>query len=178
MNTAWLTSSCRKFYMFWTFLHIYFKIPKTASNKFLPEKLRVSYLVKNIPVVHGYWSTKARYRHLQKDIWRHSLLIPAYFKQLLLLLLLLLLLVIVVFDVPYACTAALDKLDLHFFCQRRHYLGALSFLRSTVVLNLAFLFWKMLAFAFLSAVLGNSHVSMLVLPINTVLLLGAPILPT
>jgi hypothetical protein len=49
--------------------------------------------------------------------------------------------------------------------------------RSIVALNLALPSWKMLPFVSLQAVLGTSHCLVFVL-INTVLLLGAPMLPT
>jgi hypothetical protein len=47
-----------------------------------------------------------------------------------------------------------------------------------VVLNPALPFWKMLASVFLPAILGTSHCLVFVPLINTVLLLGAPMLPT
>jgi hypothetical protein len=56
--------------------------------------------------------------------------------------------------VPYTYTLALEKLGLHSLPKRRHYLDAFFF------------------------VSGNSHCSVLVPLTNTVLLLGAPMLPT
>jgi hypothetical protein len=53
-----------------------------------------------------------------------------------------------------------------------------SWFRSIVVSNPARPFWKMLAFLFLPAILGTSHCLEFVPLINTVLLLGAPVLPT
>jgi hypothetical protein len=50
--------------------------------------------------------------------------------------------------------------------------------RSIVALNLALPSWKMLPFVSLPAILGTSHCLVFFPPINTVLLLGAPILPT
>jgi hypothetical protein len=53
-----------------------------------------------------------------------------------------------------------------------------SLFRSIVALNLVLPFWKILALVFLPAVSGNSHCFVLVPLTNTVLLLGAPMLPT
>jgi hypothetical protein len=50
--------------------------------------------------------------------------------------------------------------------------------RTNVVLNPALPFWKILVFVFLPAVFGTSNCLMFVPLINTVLLLGAPMLPT
>jgi hypothetical protein len=50
--------------------------------------------------------------------------------------------------------------------------------RSIVGSNLALPFWKMLAFVSLPVILGTSHCLVFVPLINTVLLLGAPMLPT
>jgi hypothetical protein len=50
--------------------------------------------------------------------------------------------------------------------------------RSIVVLNPAFPSWKMLVFVILLTMLGTSQRLAFVPQINTVLLLGAPMLPT
>jgi hypothetical protein len=60
-----------------------------------------------------------------------------------------------------------DMILMHFFL-----------FRSIVALNAALPFWKMLAFVFVSAILETSHCVVFVPLINTVLLLGAPVLPT
>jgi hypothetical protein len=74
---------------------------------------------------------------------------------------------------------ALEKLSLQSLRKRRHHLDALFLLfRSIVTLSPALPFWKMLAFMSLSAILGTSHCLELVPVINSVLLLGAPMLPT
>jgi hypothetical protein len=49
---------------------------------------------------------------------------------------------------------------------------------ATAALNLALPFQKILAIVFLTAISGSSHSSALVPLTNTVLLLGAPVLPT
>jgi hypothetical protein len=53
-----------------------------------------------------------------------------------------------------------------------------SLFRFIVVLNPGLPFWKMLAFVFLPAILGTSHCLVFVPLINTVLLLGAPMMST
>jgi hypothetical protein len=50
--------------------------------------------------------------------------------------------------------------------------------RSIVALYLAFPFWKLLAFVFLTAILGTSLCLVFFLLTNTVLLLGGAMLPT
>jgi hypothetical protein len=79
--------------------------------------------------------------------------------------------------VTYSYTFALEKLSLHSLCRRRHHLDTLFF-RCIVALNPALPIWKMLVFVFLLAMLGTSQSLVLVPLINTVLLLGAPMLPT
>ncbi|PNF22317.1 hypothetical protein B7P43_G02928 [Cryptotermes secundus] len=78
--------------------------------------------------------------------------------------------------IPYTYTDALEKLSLHSLHKCSHHLDAL-FLFMSFVLNPALLFWKMLAFVFLPAILRTSHCLVFVPLINTVLLLGAPMLP-
>jgi hypothetical protein len=80
--------------------------------------------------------------------------------------------------VPYNYTIALEKLGLHSLRKRTYYLDALFLFRPNVASNLAPPFSKMFAFMFLPAISGNSHCCALVPLINTVLLLGAPMLPT
>jgi hypothetical protein len=90
--------------------------------------------------------------------------------------------------VLYTYTVALDKLSLHFLCKKRHHLdtvfvcvcvrACLHVFRSIAALNPALPFWKMLAFVFLLAILGHCLCIDLIFLINTVLLLGAPMLPT
>jgi hypothetical protein len=84
------------------------------------------------------------------------------------------------FCVPYTCTYTdvLEKLSLQSLRKRRHHLDALFLFRSTVALNPALPFWKMLGFVFHPAILGTSNCLELVPLINTVLLLGAPMLST
>jgi hypothetical protein len=80
--------------------------------------------------------------------------------------------------VPHAYTAALEKLRLQSLRKRSHDIDALFLFRSIVALNAALPFWKILAFVFLPAILETSHCLVFVPLINTVLLLGAPVLPT
>jgi hypothetical protein len=82
--------------------------------------------------------------------------------------------------VPYTYTDALEKLSIQSLRKRRHRLDALFcfLLRCIAALYLALRFWKILAFAFLPAILGTSQCLVFVPPINSVLLLGAPMLST
>ncbi|PNF15180.1 hypothetical protein B7P43_G14670 [Cryptotermes secundus] len=79
--------------------------------------------------------------------------------------------------IPYTYTDALEKLSIHFLHKQRHQLDAFFLFRS-FVLNPALLFWKMLAFVFVPAILWTSHCLMFVPLTSTVPLLGAPMLPT
>jgi hypothetical protein len=79
--------------------------------------------------------------------------------------------------VPYSYTFALEKLILHSLRKRRHHLDALFSFASIVTLILHFS-WKMLVFVFLLATFGTSQRLVFVRLTNTVLLLGAPMLPT
>jgi hypothetical protein len=75
-------------------------------------------------------------------------------------------------------TFTLEKSSLHPFCKRRHQLDAPFWFRCIVALNPALSSWKMLVFVFLLAMLWTPRSLVLVPLINTVLLLGAPMLPT
>jgi hypothetical protein len=74
--------------------------------------------------------------------------------------------------VPYSYVFALEKLNLHSLRKRRHHLDARFLFRSIVTLTLPS--WKMLVFVFLLEMLGTSQRLVFLPQINTVLLLGAP----
>jgi hypothetical protein len=74
-----------------------------------------------------------------------------------------------------SCTFAWEKLSLPSYGKED--ITLIYFFRSIVALNPAFPFRKMLAFVFLPAILGTSHCLVFAPLINTVLLLGASMLP-
>jgi hypothetical protein len=80
--------------------------------------------------------------------------------------------------VPYSYTFALEKLRLHSLHTRRHHLDTRFFFRPIVASNPALSPRKMSVFVFLLAMLETYQRLAFVPQINTVLLLGAPILPT
>jgi hypothetical protein len=80
--------------------------------------------------------------------------------------------------IPYSYTFALEKLSLHFLRTRRHHLDSLFLFRLIVALNPALPSWKILVFMSLLTMLGTSQGLAFVPQINTVLPVGAPMLPT
>jgi hypothetical protein len=79
--------------------------------------------------------------------------------------------------IPYSYTFSLEKLSLHSLCKRKHRLDVCFSPRSIVALNPTLPSWKMSVFVFMLAMLRTSQSLVFVPLINTVLLLGAPVLP-
>jgi hypothetical protein len=81
---------------------------------------------------------------------------------------------------PYSLyrTLSVEKLDLYYYMRKDIILLQFLLFRSILALYLAFRFWRILAFVFLPAILGDACCLVLVPLTNTVLLLDAPMLPT